>query len=143
MMITYLLQWEFCGPGRIEKILPLTSRGISHPQKELLCIHTTQLTHTMFCCKHLGSQVAVIRSDPELLLTFQGAEPGVPGIGFRSLLGLAGGMLAAEAEWPSFLIHSLNVAFGWGWLNSEISWAGIQRLDAGSVKLSTIKQNAV
>lgn len=74
-VIAYLLQWELGGPGRIEEILPLTFRGISHPQKELLCIHATQLTHTMFCCKHLGSQVTVIGSDPEFLLTFQGAEP--------------------------------------------------------------------
>lgn len=52
-------------------------------------------------------------------------------------------MLAAEAEWPSFLIHRLNVAFGWGWLNSEIRWAGIQRWDTGAINLSTIEQNTV
>lgn len=52
-------------------------------------------------------------------------------------------MLAAETERPAFLIHSLDVAFGRGWLNSEISRAGIQRRDTGSVQLSTTEQKTM
>jgi hypothetical protein len=52
-------------------------------------------------------------------------------------------MLTVKAKWVSFIIHSLQIAFGCRRLHSEISLGcvGIEKWDTGSIfkKLSAIE----